>query len=457
MKLNPPLPVLLCCLLGLPAAGIAQTHTVVPLSEPGALNPVEVSVAINPANPAHILATSLQYGAYGQPRVVNFTYTSRDGGATWQSLPAHNPDGRIQGDDAVAFDANGTAYHSYIAFTGLREDRPERANTGIFVQTSATAGRSWNQPVAVVDHLNTLQPFEDKPYLVADDVAGSRFKDNVYLAWTRFDKYGSAHPADSTQIYFSRSLDGGQHFSVPIQISDRGGDCVDGDQTVEGAVPAIGVEGEVYVVWAGPQGLVVDRSLDGGSTFGIDRVIGDNPGGWDIDIDGINRHNGMPVSGVDHSTGPHRGTLYVNWIDERNGDPDVFVRHSKDGGQTWTAPVRVNDDALRNGRAQLFTWMAVDPVDGSINVVFHDRRSGTGTQTGVTLARSIDGGQTFINYPVALDPFETRPEVFFGDYNGIDAYGGRVVAAFPHFIGPEEVALSAAVFTFKPGTQEAAP
>lgn len=46
----------------------------------------------------------------------------------------------------------------------------------------------------------------------------------------------------------------------------------------------------------------------------------------------------------------------------------MFLLASRDGGRTWGAPVRVNDDP--KGAAQMFTWMAVDPVDGSVNIVF---------------------------------------------------------------------------------------
>ena len=60
----------------------------------------------------------------------------------------------------------------------------------------------------------------------------------------------------------------------------------------------------------------------------------------------------------------------------------------------------MNDDPVGNGAAQFFTWMAVDPVDGSVNVVFYDRRDLAGTLTGLTLARSTDGGQTFVNHQI---------------------------------------------------------
>jgi hypothetical protein len=43
---------------------------------------------------------------------------------------------------------------------------------------------------------------------------------------------------------------------------------------------------------------------------------------------------------------------------------------------------------------------------------------------------------------------------FFGDYNGIDAYGGRVVAAFPVLDGAGQQRVLAAVARFRPGTQD---
>ena len=93
--------------------------------------------------------------------------------------------------------------------------------------------------------------------------------------------------------------------------------------------------------------------------------------------------------------------------------------------------------------------MAVDPLDGSVNVAFYDRRDLAGTETGVTLARSFDGGASFENLSVFIEPFETNPAVFFGDYIGIDAQAGRVVVVFPHFVGESELAVSAAIFSVR--------
>ena len=426
----------------------SHPHQVVRITDEGFRAPAELSIAINPANEENVVVVSLARGPAGGPSTTNYAYVSRDGGVTWKTVAQPNPQKRTQGDDAVTFDAEGTAYRSYISFDGIRVQRPTKARTGIFVSRSDDGGLTWQEGVPTVDHINTVKPFEDKPWLVTDNVSESPHFGNVYVAWTRFDEYGSPDPADSTQILFSRSTDRGRTFSVPLQISDSGGDAKDGDDTVEGAVPAVGPDGTVYVAWAGPRGIVLDRSLDGGWTFGEDRVIAQNPEGWELPVPGMTRHNGMPVTGVDLSMGPDRGSVYVNWIDNRNGDLDVFVAASRDGGETWEQPVRVNDDPVGNGKAQLFTWMAVDPVDGSVNVVFLDRRNTTGMAQEVTVARSADGGRTFQNLKVDQEAFSCSERVFYGDYLAIAAHGGRVVAGWPRCGEDRTLALFAAVFQF---------
>jgi len=86
----------------------------------------------------------------------------------------------------------------------------------------------------------------------------------------------------------------------------------------------------------------------------------------------------------------------------------------------------VNDDPVHDGVEQFFQWLAVDPVDGSVNVVFYDRRGDpTNRKQIVVLARSTDGGRSFTDYAWTDNPFEASG-VFFGDYSGLAAYGGRV-------------------------------
>jgi hypothetical protein len=205
------------------------------------------------------------------------------------------------------------------------------------------------------------------------------------------------------------------------------GDCIDEDNTTEGAVPAIGPNGEVYVAWAGPAGLVFDRSTDGGNTWlSQDIFVSAIPGGWDFAIPGIYRANGLPITTCDLSGGPNHGTIYINWTDQRNGitDTDVWLVKSVDGGNTWSAPIKVNDDT--SNRQQFFTWMTLDQATGELWFVFYDRRNYNDTRTDVYMARSADGGNTFQNFKISDTPFIPTPGVFFGDYTNVTAHNNVV-------------------------------
>jgi hypothetical protein len=125
----------------------------------------------------------------------------------------HAP-GTLDGGDVIVFGRDGTAFHTYIAFDGIRVDRPEVAATGVWIRRTKD-GLTWDPPVRIVDHVNTVMPFEDKPWTAVDRGAGSPHRGNVYVAWTRFDVYGSADPSHRSTIWFARSRDGGRSFQPP--------------------------------------------------------------------------------------------------------------------------------------------------------------------------------------------------------------------------------------------------
>lgn len=132
------------------------------------------------------------------------------------------------------------------------------------------------------------------------------------------------------------------------------------------------------------------------------------------------------MTAVDMSEGPHRGRVYVCWADQRNGEDnvDIFLAYSDNKGDTWSKPTRVNTD--KGTRHQFLPWMTTDPLTGIVYVVFYDRRNYKDNQTDVYLARSFDGGATFTNERISESSFEPNRSKFFGDYNHISAYGGRV-------------------------------
>jgi len=210
-------------------------------------------------------------------------------------------------------------------------------------------------------------------------------------------------------------------------LSQHEGNCLDSDDTTEGAVPDVGPDGQIYVAWAFNEYIIFDKSYDKGETWlKEDIIVADQPGGWNINIPGLSRTNGMPITRVDRTNGPNRGTIYINWSDQRNGenDTDIWLIKSTDEGQTWSKPIRVNDDAP--GKQQFLSWMDIDQSTGYIHIVFYDRRAHENNATDVYVATSKDGGQTFENIKVNGQPFTPTPEIFFGDYNDISAVNGQV-------------------------------
>jgi hypothetical protein len=125
---------------------------------------------------------------------------------------------------------------------------------------------------------------------------------------------------------------------------------------------------------------------------------------------------------------PLTGELLVVWNDQRFGDPDILAIRSTDFGETWSSPVRVNDDA--GTEPQFFPWVSFDG-NGVAHVVWYDRRE-NGEGIDVYYARSLDGGASFEeNIRVTAVPFtpllpwDTGID-FIGDYNGIAATGTLV-------------------------------
>lgn len=452
-----PLPALSSFLLAttffLSQAPAGPVPKVVRVTPPEITGAVEVSVGINPTNPDHLIAASIGR-VREHPLVTDYAYVSNDVGKSWKLVPRDNPHNVTQGDDVITFAPDGTAIHTFISFAGIRQARPRRAHSGI-VTSSTKDGIKWNNQVPVIELFNAVEPHDDKPWLKADMSKESKGYGNLYVAWTRFDVYGSANPDHKTNVYVSRSLDGGKSFTVPHKISEKPGDAKDKSDTLMGACPGVGPNGEVYIVWAGPKSLFFTQSSDLGHTFGKNSVIIDCAG-WDFSVAGIGRADGLPSIGADITKGKDRGTIYVCFGDARNGDPDVFLIASRDGGKTWDKPKRINPDPQGNGREQWFPWMVVDPVDGSVNIAYYDRGETKDTLSHVTLARSVDGGRTFVYTRLNDEAYDLNRLGFFGDYLGLDAYGGRIAVLWMHPLDKtKKLGISSAILDYEPGTQVA--
>jgi photosystem II stability/assembly factor-like uncharacterized protein len=230
----------------------------------------------------------------------------------------------------------------------------------------------------------------------------------------------------------SWSDDRGENWSKALRISQKSGDCLDDDKTTEGAVAAVGPDGEVYVAWAWKNKIWFDRSLDRGKSWlAKDKKIGRQSGGWNQEVPGLYRWNGMPITVCDLSDGPNRGTIYICWSDHRNGkgNIDIWLISSSDRGESWSKPVRINDD---EGKAmQFLPWLAIDQTSGYLYCIYYDRRAASSLETEVYLAYSTDGGKSFSNVKISEQSFSPKKDVFFGDYNNIAAHNGKIAPSGP--------------------------
>ena len=369
-------------------------------------DPEEVSIALNPANP-----NNLSIGAN-----ISYSYSSTNAGLSWTQKNLTSSLFDVWGDPSLIYDGIGNLFYGHLSYTpppGYWIDR-------IVVQKSSDNGANFDQGVGI----GFNNPKEQDKEWLAVDLQNNR--NYIYTSWTEFDNYSSTASTDSSRILFSRSTDHGITWSSPLRLSEKGGDCVDADNTVEGAVPTVGPNGEIYDSWAGPLGLVFTKSTNGGVSFTPNQIVTSIPGGWDFAIPGIYRCNGLPVTACDTSHTFTRGNIYIMWGDQRNGvdNSDVFLIKSTDGGNTWGQVKKVNND--NTARHQFFPWMTIDQTTGHLFFVFYDRRGTTLNVTDVYAAESIDGGETFNNFKISQTSFSPQSNTFFGDYTGIAAFNRKV-------------------------------
>ena len=370
--------------------------------------PAEPSVAISYKDRDNIVGSA----------ILDKVYVTKDGGKTWSKSRLTSSMG-VWGDPVVISDRKGDFYYFHLSDPTGKNWKSEEILDRIVCQKSSDQGESWSDGASIgYNHPKD----QDKEWAVADPNSGS-----IYASWTQFDDYGSKDSTCYSNILFSES-NGGKKWSDPVQINQVSGDCIDDDNTVEGAVPAVGPLGQLYVAWSYGEKIYLDRSLDKGKTWlRNDIVVVEQPGGWTLNIPGLNRTNGMPVLICDNSNSQYRGSLYLNWSDQRNGedDTDIWFMKSANHGDTWSVPVRVNDDAP--GKHQFLSWMTMDETSGFIYIIYYDRRNYDDLQTDVYLAYSTDGGNSFVNKKISETPFTPDAEYFFGDYSNIAAHEGRIV------------------------------
>jgi hypothetical protein len=315
------------------------------------------------------IASNFREGGFGY---------SRDSGRTWTAGVLTN--GNFRSDPVLRSNAAGTFYYYSL-----------RTTTACDLFTSTNGGQSWTGPVAAFGG--------DKAWMTVDTTGGVG-NGHIYVHWSEY--FGCCTPN-----VFMRSTNGAT-FAAPIAYPAANGN-------VFGTMD-IGPGGEVYSTGTfadnfGGNTFVVHRSStarNAGSPITFDRsVTFDLGGGMGIGTPFVNPAGllGQAQVVVDRGGGPRNGWVYM-MCSVLLGDPNDplqdpmdnhFVR-SSDGGQTWSAPLKIGDDPAGVRAYQWFGTMSVAP-NGRLDVVWNDTRVAPNPQqpnlSALFYSSSADGGFTW--------------------------------------------------------------
>jgi hypothetical protein len=399
-------------------------------------NQNEISMAINPADPDNIVAVSNDESIGGGLRF----YRTMDGGATWSNRVIGINDALgMQGccDGQVTFDSFGNLFMVFVDLGGVGT---------VNVITSSNGG------LTLTRH-EMLGAGVDQPSISAGGGA-------VWVSWNQ----GTIQAAGAAVVGLGMIGPFNAQFAVPGADGNFGN-------------IAVGPNGQVAVTYqapafdAGPSQIFANIDPDGLGPMGFGQpiLVSDTQvGGFRI-IPAQDTAHGIDAEAnlyYDRSFGPHRGRLYCVYTDAPNpvsDDTDTFVRFSDDNGSTWSARVRVNDDATTN--SQYLPSGAVDPTTGNLAIGWLDSRNAgpTNTTAQYFVTVSEDGGATFLpNVQVSSGTSDASIAganvVGYGDYLSLDFFNNRIAPVWadnsPTLPGNPTVPqfdCATAVVTFIPG------
>ncbi len=388
----------------------------------------EMSIDVHPLDPNIIFgsANTTNWTSNGVTNTYGTgVYFSHNKGKNW--IGSDDPSfGWNAGDPASIIGTNGYFYEGFI--DGGEND------LGQGIVRSTDFGNTWTRYVVAPGP--KYPDLLDKNHLWIDKQVGSPYENRLYSAWTKFQ---IGDPND-LEIELRYSIDFGETWSESINISQ---DILAGSHN-QGVNISSGQNGEVYTVWAiyddwpsTEDAIGFNKSFNGGVDWvGAKRIFNNSDFGIRGELKSSKiRVNSFPSMAVDRSDGPNNGNIYVVWTQRSlapaGNDPDIVLIKSTDGGESWSEPVRVNDDPLNNYKDQYFPWCTVDQTTGYLYIVFYDSRNTSNDSSEIYIAKSMDGGNTFENILVSDSKFQPRqiPGLsigYQGDYIGIAASNNTV-------------------------------
>lgn len=347
-------------ILGIPLSSRSQNVNV----SSGLIFDGEPYLAINPNNGNHMVVAWMGF-QFGQNIVIR-TKVTVDGGQTWSSASniPHLASGHTSADPSVQFDHNGNVYLCFVDYD------PAGASAGtVEVVKSTDGGLTWGSPsevISIADDPGKL--CIDRPWMVIDTTTGPH-QGNIYVTTMNAKLMPVSPPYNP---YFIRSTDGGITFSTPRYLDSA--NYMAGPWIIQPMpFPAVGADGKLYASYPSyetsqsllPQ-IFVASSNDAGTGFSYSTMYS----GADAVSDSLAKKAGPLL--CDPSDAGH--LVHLGLLDQ-HGDADIFMMESFDEALTWSSTIRINDDAIGNGKLQDMVWGGFD-LDGDLAVCWRDRRNG---------------------------------------------------------------------------------
>jgi len=323
----------------------------------------EPYIAINPTNNQNIVVAWMGY-VFGSGTALTIkTKKSVDGGQTWSTavnLPHMSPNFK-SADVSIAFDGNGKLFLTYIDY------RESPDSGGVYLTKSLNGGTTWSVPVKIIDALSdgAKRPL-DRPWL-----AVSNSGNNVYV---------TTKPAPwilpPNRPYFISSSNGGTSFNT-WRYLDTTNFLVGNVIAASMAVPAItgNTVIAIYPSYLPSQSVfakfILAKTANGGGTFNYSTVFNSS-----FSTTASNDSAKLSYRVIINPTNSNHYVFLT--IGSLSGvDYDIYMTETFNGGTSWSALMRINDDALNNGKMQDLVWGDFDS-NGDLAITWRDRRNGSG-------------------------------------------------------------------------------
>jgi len=397
----------------------------------------ECSISVDPTDGTKMAIGWRQFNSVASNfRQGGWGYTT-DGGVHW-TFPGVLENNVFRSDPVTNSDETGAFFYLSLLQTFCEN-----------MYKSTNGGRSWLE-------------------LQADGLAGGGDKQWFTIDKTNGPGHGFQYQSSDgincsgNGVQFQRSTDGGITWQAPILIPSE---PTDGTLDVD-------TNGNVFVGGEGFSPFYCVRSSNaqlGNQTPIFDQTTQVDLGGELVFGGAINPGGlaGMSFLAIDRSGGPTNNNIYMlaSVVPPGRSTTDVMFARSTDGGVTFSAPQKVNDDPVNPNKWHWFGTFAVAP-NGRLDAVWYDtRNAANNTDSQLFYSWSTDAGVTWapnVAVSAPFNPFEGYPnQSKIGDYITIvsDNTGGNVAYSATFNFNPnlgqhEEDVYYVRVF---PGGQGATP